>query len=505
MKHRVPKLYYLVFLTTLFSSSLIADNEGDDHRDTFGISFFHARSIGSNKARESAGLANLITWGYDECSHGLFWATGEYSSSFNQHGLGQYLFFNGSNTMLTGTAAGPGVDIFSENFLLNDNFSSAITARPNVTYGLIDLNLFYSLDFLCNGLYFLAHVPYVQTSWSVDFKETISFTGTIISANDLGNPTDTPAPFTSLIAAWNGQATFFDVKEPLRFGRVCGKRKKARLADVELALGYIILNDECNYFSINVRGIIPTGNTPKGKFLFEPIVGNGHYGEVGAGILGNFFIWEGCSDDYLTIFVNANIYTMLSSRQQRTFDLTANGPGSRYLLFKRFVNNLYAGEIVRGPNILTLPIHTKNAVHGDCVLMVEYTRCGFIADGGYNLWGRTRDHIELAGKIPANTYGVAGLSGTGVNANLTASQTLLNGTNANLIDATPIFISNANINIKSAAHPGSFSHGFFVHLQYIWDKRYAKPFVGFGSEVEFSGTNKSLLLWHIWAKTGISF
>lgn len=504
MKQKTIHISCLVLLT-LLCKSVYADNEEDDHSNAHGISFFHARSIGSNKARESAGLGNLITWGYDDCSHGVFWATGAYASSFKQRGLGQYLFFNGCSTMITGTTGGPGVSIFGENFLVNDNFSGAITARPKISYGLIDLNLFCGFDLICNGLYLLAHVPYVQTTWSVDFKETVSTSGTIISAHSLGNPTDTPAPYDSMIDAWNGQETFFDVKEPLLYGRVCGKQTKSLLGDIELALGYIIINDECNYFSVNLRGIIPTGNAPEGEFLFEPIVGNGHYGEVGAGILANFYLWEGCSDDYLTIFINANIYAMLGSRQHRTFDLTANGIGSRYLLFKKFINNSYAGEIVRGPNILTLPISAKNATHGDCVLMLEYIRCGFIIDGGYNLWGRTRDHIDLKGTIPANTYGIAGLTGTAANANLTASKTEINGTNATVFDTSPVYISNADINIFSAAHPGCFSHGFFAHLQYIWDKRYVKPFLGIGTEVEFSGTNKSLLLWQLWAKTGISF
>lgn len=484
---------------------LYADRDNDDRRDTFGRTFFHARS--GNKARESAGLANLITWGYDDCSYGVSWITGEYAQSFNRKDIGKYLFFNGTDTMRTGTAAGPGIDIFGENFLVNADFNSAITARPRAHYELVDINLFYDLDIFCPGFYLIAHVPYMSTQWAVDFKETVSTPGTIIPANNLGNPVSAPAPFNSMIDAWNGQATFGDVLQPLQFARVDGSKSKSRVADVELALGYIILDDECNFFSINVRGIIPTGNRPKGEFVFEPIVGNGHYAEVGAGILGNFFLWEGCCDEILTVFLNANIYTMLKSRQMRTFDLTNNGIGSRYLLFKRFSGGAYAGEIVRGPNILTLPIHTRNRVHGDLVFMLEYVRNNLILDAGYNLWGRTRDHIEVIGTIPADTYGIAGLSGTaGAGRNSTASATLINGTNATILDPLgPVFISNSDLNIESAAHPGAFSHGFFAHVGYIWDTNYVQPFIGAGTEIEFSGTNRSFKMAHFWGKIGISF
>lgn len=501
MKHLIKFL----FLSSIISiPSLLHAAQINDNRDnTYGRSFFHARS--GNKAQESAGLGELMTWGYDECSNGLTWVTAEYAKSFDRSGVGKYIFFNGTDVMFTGTAGGPGVDVFGENFLVNDNFSGAIRAHPRVKSGLVEINFFWDFDIFDQGFYFIAHVPYVYTQWAVNFEEQIITAGTIITANILGNPTATAAPFNSMIEAWNGQETFFDVTQPLQFARVNGKQQKSLLADPELALGYIILNDDENFFSVNVRGIIPTGNRPQALYLFEPIVGNTHCGELGAGILANFMLWQGSCNDALTIFINANIYTMFKTRQMRTFDLTVNGIGSRYLLFKKFVNGVYAGEIVRGPNILTLPIYAKNNVHADSLFMLEYLRAGFVFDIGYNLWGRTRDHIEIIGTIPENTYGVAGLSGTGANAQLTASTTQISGANASLLDPTAVYISNTDINVRSAAHPGAFSHGIFFHANYIFDTRYVQPFLGVGTEVEFSGTNKAFKMGHFWFKTGFCF
>ncbi len=506
MKHSIKIVLALFTIGSIYSSSL-AQEVNDDHRDTVGKTFFHSRSESLNKAQESAGMANLITWGYDECSNGVFWVTAEIERSFDRHGIGKYLFFNGTDTMKTGTSNGPGIDIFAENFLLNDNFNGAITARPFVTNELLNLSFFCALDFCYPGLYFLAHIPYVNTQWTMDLRETVSTQGTIISANTLGNVAPAPAPFNSMIEAWNGQGTFFDVKEPLHFARIDGKKSKSHIADIELGLGYILLSNECNYFSINIRGIIPTGNRPTGEFVFEPIVGNTHHGQIGAGLLGNFYLWENGCQEFLSILLNANIYTILTSREKRTFDLKNNGIGSRYLLFKKFSGVDYAGEIVRGPNILTLDVDTKNRVEADVVLMVEYIRCNLLLDAGYNLWGRSRDHLKLIGSIPENSFGIAGLSGTaGINRNRTASSTLINGENATSIDPSPVFISNSDIDVESAAHPGAFSHGLFVHIGYIWnDIHYIQPFVGLGSEIEFSGTNRSFKMWHLWGKIGASF
>lgn len=502
MKHL--RLTILLF-SVVIPLNLFADYQSDDSA-LYGRTFFHGRSIGSNNARDSAGIGYLITWGYDDCSNGVLWSTAEYSKSFNKHDIGKYLFFNNTATMQTGTAAGPGIDVFSQNFLLNDNFDSAITARPTVQNELIDVNLFYGFDIGCYTFYVLAHLPYVSTQWSIDFKETVSTSGSIILANELGNPIDTPSPFNSWITAWNGQATFFDVQQPLQYARVDGKQKKSRFADFECALGCIFLNDECNYFSINIRTIIPTGNRPNGVFFFEPIVGNGHYYEVGAGILGNFLLWESSCDEFLTGFVNGTIYSMLESKQKRTLDMKNNGIGSRYLLFKRFNNDAYAGEIIRGPNILTLPVKTKNRVHGDLVFMLEYLHCNLILDAGYNLWGRTRDHIEVVGQIPANTYGIAGLSGTaGAGRNTTAHLTQIDGSNASILDASPVYISNSDLDFESAAHPGTFSHSFFIYAGYLCDWHWGQPFIGVGGDIEYSGTNKSFKMGHIWTKVGLSF
>ena len=504
MKHSFHLSF--LFTTLCFYTGLHALTTANDRRETFGKTFFHSRSESKNNAQLYAGLANLITTGYDECSYGVVWATAEIERSFDRSGIGRYLFFNGTDTMKTGTANGPGVDIFANNFLLNDNFNSAITARPHVTNQLININLFSSLDFIYPGLYFLAHVPYLRTEWSIDFKETVSTAGTVIAANTLGNPTSISAPFNSMIEAWNGQATFGQVLQPLRFARVDGKQKASHMADVELGLGYIILNNDCNYFSVNFRTIIPTGNRPQGEFLFEPISGNNHHVQIGGGIFGNFYLWQGCPDELLSIFLSGNIYTSLKSREKRTFDLVNNGIGSRYLMFKRFNSGGYANEIVRGPNILTLDINAWNAIEADVVLSLEYLRQGLIVSGGYNLWGRSRDHIELVGTIPENTFGIAGLTGTsGPNVNTTASLTQINGVNAAIADPTPVFISNADIDIESAAHPGAFSHGLFVHIGYIWDFAMIQPFIGIGSEIEFSGTNRSFKMGHFWFKTGFSF
>ncbi len=515
MKH---KKIISIITTLLFSLflSVQADNSFDDHRETFGKTFFNPRSPSLNKAQESSGVARFM-WPSQDCTiNGFASVASEFAISFNKNAVGQYIFFNGSSTMKTGTAAGPGVDIFGPNFLLNDNFTDAITARPQVKTEVIDFSFYAQLDSILDGLYIIAHVPICWAHWGVDLIESNSFVGTTIGAQELGNPIATQAPFNSLIDAWNGQATFFDVKQPMNYARIDGIQKKFKGGDVEVALGYTFIQDECNYISLNARGIFPTSNRPEAIFLFEPCTGNFHHYEVGFGILAGSELWYCDNNKTLHGFVNANLYHSCKTRQKRTFDLKENGPGSRYLLFKKFDSTgHYAGEIVRGPNILTLDINTHNMAHGDAVFMLDYNQKGFNWNIGYNIWGRTRDEITLNQTIPEATYGIAGLTGTdpAKDRNRTASKTTISGENASDPDGgtmgsflNNVYLTTDDINIRSAAHPGCFTHGIFTYVGYVWDCFALAPFMGIGTEVEFSGSgNDAFRMWHVWGKLGLSF
>lgn len=520
MKHKEIFLIINSLIFGLFCSLLYTqDTFFDDSRHTFGKTFFNPRSPTLNKAQESSGVARFMG-PTEDCSIGGFAAVAaEFQISFNKSDIGQYLFFNGSSTMKTGTAAGPGVDVFGENFLLNDNFTDAITARPQVKNAVIDFSFYTELDSVLHGLYLIAHVPLCWAQWGVDFAETVSFVGTTIGANQLGNPVAQQAPYNSLIDAWDGQAIFGDIKQPMNFARVNGKQKKFKCGDVELAIGYTFLKEECYYVSLNARGIIPTSNKPQGVFLFEPCTGNFHHFEIGFGIIASSDLWFCDPDKSLQGFVNANLYHVCKTKQKRSFDLLDNGPGSRYLLFKKFDSTgHYAGEIVRGPNILTLDVNAHNMVHGDAVFMLDYNQGGFNWNIGYNLWGRTRDELTLRQTIPEATYGIAGLTGTNpinpdAGRDRTASKTTISGTNANDLDGgqagtflNNVYLTTDDINVRSAAHPGCFSHSIFTYFGYAWDCFYAGPFVGIGSQVEFSGSgNDAFRMWHIWGKFGLSF
>ncbi|MEX0940606.1 MAG: hypothetical protein WDZ41_04565 [Candidatus Babeliales bacterium] len=484
---------------------------------TFGKTFFTQRSQGSNLARWLAGQGYHTHLCDTDCINGSLAITPHYFQSYNDKELGQFFFFNQTNTMRFGPAGQPGVDVFARNLFLNDNFDGSITANPEVRNFVVDINFYLGLDEWVRGLYFRMDIPINWTSWDMRLTETSTTSGTTIAANKLGNTMAAASPRTSIIQALQGEVldptNFPDLRQEMRFARINGKQTKTGVADITFVLGYDFICNECGHLGFDAWVVAPTGTRPDAQFVFEPIVGNGRHVEVGGGISGHYELWNNGCEQSFAIFYEGFVNHMFRAKQKRTFDLRDNGIGSRYLLFKRFDSTgMYANEILFGPNVLTRDVQVRVDIHGEAAFMFDYQNGGFTFDVGYNIWGRTREHLTITENIPANTFGVAGNTDTaatgGNNPNNTQSLTNIQGNFAPLPDdgATPVFITTGDLNVESATNPGAVSHKLFTHLAYTWENCDYLPFLGLGGEVEFSGrNNRALDQWGIWVKGGFTF
>jgi hypothetical protein len=495
---------FLSFALLLTGATVGAD---DNNSSIFGIPFFAHRPQGDDLARRMVGEVHYLTRCDTECLSGSFSAALEYTRTFNAKKIADALTFNGQETMVfraptdNTTAAG---DVNPENFLLASNFVGNITFRPRVENMIIDLNLRLNLDEWLCGLYFEIGLPINWTRWDLRFEESPVNPGTVINAGVVNG--EVTAPVSSIIEAWKGQATAGRVLEKMNKAVVDGRQHKTSVADIEFVLGYNIWCTDCGHFGVNLRVAAPTGTRPDGDFFFEPIVGNGKHTQVGAGITGHYVIWENDCDQSFSVWFEGEVHHLFRAKQHRTFDLIGNGPGSRYLLLKRFTDaTTSANEVVRGPNVLTREVDVRIGAAGEAVILFNYQRCGFSVDFGYNVWGRTKEKIKLRGDdIPANTYAVKGH--TAAAAPTTASTTRINGVNADTTDANPVFITNDSLDLDSAANPSAVSHKFFGHFGYAWEDCDYAPFVGVGGFGEWSGRkNRAFNQAGVWVKGGFAF
>jgi len=371
-------LYSLIASAIIGNSSIITEA-----RTTFGKTTFLNRSVGSNKILQEVNTVHFWSPCDTDCLNGYVSILGSYDKSFDRDEIGKYLFFNGTNTMRVSTAnyitvgsqtsALPGVDIFSENLFLNNNgptpegapsvFDSSITALPDVVNVTADLNFHLNFDEWVSGLSLDIHAPINWAHWDLSLTETPINTGTSIIPQTFGNPTAFPSSVNSVIAALNGQtidtANFPLLKEPLKFGRYNGSETKTLVADVEMAVGYNFLCCDYYHFGFDVRAIFPTGTRPDAQFWFNPVVGNGHHFEVGAGASAHYELWNNACDSSFSVWGNGKVYHMFRTTQRRIFDLkNADGSqniGSNRLLLKRFSGAPSApvlNEIIFGPKIL---------------------------------------------------------------------------------------------------------------------------------------------------------
>lgn len=608
MKRMLKGFFSLALLTSVSVS--LADDV------CTGNPYFSIRSQSVNAARELVGWQTHINLFDRDCFYGSFSITPEYTRSFRPGRIAEFLFGDDLQTVnneegvlvISGSRAANrnARDWMADNFGLPTDFRSEVTFKPRISNFLVDFNLYLGLDEWASGLYFRIHAPVVHTRWELRATENVTATG----ANDYvngymngvnpamaGNPVQA-AGLTlrhSFLSAMDGTYTFGDMKNPLLYGKIengvtdgsttsaKSKHTKTRLSDIEAALGWNFWQCEDYHFGLQIRGSAPTGNRPEAEFLFEPIVGNGHHWTLGGGVSAHAILWRGCDEDrYFGVWMDANITHLFKTKQKRSFDFK-NNPNSRYMLLaemKTPVTNLlagataaaatapnaqYAGNLLPAINVTTLDVDVSVAVQGDFVLKFSYISCGFEADLGYNLWGRSGEKFSAKSepviaankyvlKGDAHVYGFAATQadvGQGTAVALSASQsgatihagtgdaasataTSINtGVNNRQLAWTPrtgnpavaltstdgaaqigtsnpaVFVKADDLDLDSKS-PSALSHKVFAHIAYNWnDCEDWIPFIGIGGEVEFSGKNNdchaAVSQWGIWLKGGISF
>jgi len=523
-------LFFWIISLFLFPQKLfsLTDICCEACRPLCGKTFLPIRSQNTNAARHFVGHHLLKLRHNMETINGVFTLTPQYGQSFKPCHIAQYFFatdtlrFSGSQIENRGEC-----DILADYFGLSQTFEGTARLKPQIKTFLLDIDFFLGLDRLKKGLYFEAYAPVVRTKWSMCICEEIINSGvdTPFVENYMAPQEITP-PVSSIATALHGGVAWGDVREGIKFGRFTNCAKETKVADVTLVLGYLIVNKERGYAGLNLRGTIPTGTRPQGVYIFEPVVGNGRHAEVGVGFVGQINIWEKDGDQQLAMHVDTNFTHLFKAKQCRSFDLCRDGcPNyiSRYMLLKCFdTNGGYSGVTVPAINVTTLCCDVKVDFQADLNLMFAYTNRSWEFDFGYNAWIRTHEKICLLDSIALSRYRLKGIQDVNnLGVNNTQSGATIYGNNFDfqeeVADAnSPVFISNADIDICSASAPLALTHKFYWHVSHAWRKTDEKrfiPLLGIGGQLEFESVKprdvhpykNTLNQWALWLKGGFAF
>ena len=432
------------------------------------VPYLALRSQGINGAREMVGWQTHINKFDMDQNYCCLSVTPEFSRSFRHKKLAQALFCDAltiseySSTDSCCTAQnncccacplikiqGSNIEnrdqraLMAENFYLPTDYSSEVTFNPTINNCILDFNIYCGFDEWLEGFYLRVHTPLCYTRWNLHICEEKIKPGT--AAYDVGYFNDTFSPddyndpkvhglsrsamlanFTEFICAGNSIKNVPGIQyEALEYARMNKKPLgETRLAEVTAALGYNFLLEEDYYLGLNIRTAVPTGNKPKAEWLFEPIVGNGHHWELGAGLDSHWCFWRSQEEDRdLSFYFDATITHLFKTTQIRTFDLHCK-PLSRYMLAAQFspsVTNLEVGTTVPTAqfsniftpvaNLTTGKCSVSAAIQGEATFKVAYSWNNLQWDIGYNFWGRSHLNIKRLDngtQFSPNTWGLKG-------------------------------------------------------------------------------------------------
>jgi len=390
--------------------------------------YFSIRSQGLNTPRHISGVVQQTFANrefYDV--HGTLAAILEYSRSFDHDEITNCLF--GTKNCPTITISGSRVanrgtqDWLADYFYLPTDFKSKVSFKPVIDNITLDLNFYLGLDEWTPGLYFTIYAPLVHSRWDLNMCETIDAKGTntydpgyftpdTMQRNDMLNNFKEYANgnLVGPIAQTVAGTDFTVIFQPLQKAKMsCDRLNRTRIADLRVAVGYNFVRED--RYQVAFQGLLsaPTGTRPEGIYLFEPIVGNSHHWEVGAGFTGSVSLWQsGDEDKQLILFGDAQLTHLFKGRQKRTFDLK-NKPFSRYMLIEKMgtpiSDNLqgnstapsaqFKHEFLPVANLSHVSVDSKISLQAEVTACLTFVCNKFSWDLGYNFWGRTCEELKL--------------------------------------------------------------------------------------------------------------
>lgn len=391
--------------------------------------FILTRSQGTDSARWLAGWGHIVNRWDADCRYGAFAIVPEFTQTFNAENItrcffGEDLFddckcpflkISGSRVSGRNTEK----EWLADYFGLPTDFQSIVKFDPQVTNFLIDFNVYLGLNDWAPGTYVNIFAPFVFSAWRLRMQETVLdrgsqgyvpgyFAPSAIARNNLLNN------FTEFIS-FSKKPVLADnvIYCPLERSKISPDTlKKVGFADLHFVLGRNFVYDEEYHIGLNVRATIPTGNRPQGIFLFEPMIGNGHFYELGAGVSGHAIIWrdQACAREW-SFYLEAWVTHMFETTQCRSFDLKG-ADNSRYMLAQLMTENITGGlnggllntvpkaqfnrVVTPLANLTTLPVGVAVVWQADVTLMFNYYTDGLEFDFGYNYWMRRPESITLS-------------------------------------------------------------------------------------------------------------
>ena len=290
---------------------------------------------------------------------------------------------------------------------------------------------------------------------------------------------------------YNAQTAF--AQKDFQYGKMGKSNNLIGFDNIQILIGGSTLVDTMKmeqaktYFAGFALIQVPTGAGTKSEWLFEPQVGSNHWGfGFGADLM---FVTD---DDFSFVF-GGNFRHFIANWETRTFDLTLNGPWSRYLLVEA-VDTIPGGLLVGGPNITTQSalIEGRNQINMYGRLQKRFEGCLF--EVSYNLFYDEAESINRISSIPSgySIYAIqtAGGAGSASTATIHSAYPTTDPYLGGIIQMVT-----SDLNLASGAAGSWLNNTLAARVQRV-QEFYT---YGVGGSVDLAGTVQGVSSWSVWA------
>ena len=387
----------------------------------------------------------------------------------------------------------------------NQNLAGTMKFKPyQEIYG-VHFDFHENLDTLSSRLFYEFSIPVVHIKNDLDFSPVGDLTPITL-------PNYTPGK--TLQDYFKGDVLDLGVQsgaqqDALRYAKIDGSRSRTDFSDITTKLGYRIVDKKSWGLSLSGYCVIPTGNSSKGEYLFEPVCGNGGNWFLGFGPDVKFNVWEDDKKSF-DLFSVLKLSYGLQNTQKRTLNVKKdNGaviPFSQYYL----VGQKGLRQLMPFANVSTQDVKVEPRWQFEMLIDLSFTLNFWHIDLGYNFFTKEKENVSLKSTWQNNTYAFADTdydtAGNVLSFYYNRENDIIvvnpDTIDNNLLDQN--FIQDTNLNFDSIRTPSQTTHKFYLALSYMTN--WKNPLLaGLGGSYEFANSNSAMDNYMIWSNISLSF
>ncbi|MFC1854331.1 hypothetical protein ACFLY6_00480 [Candidatus Dependentiae bacterium] len=438
-----------------------------------------------------------VTWYHSQrnadnlknCSKGgALQITAFYKRSHDADDMGKYFAIREKNTFSYGVGSNfpylATEDLIHDNQESRGNLTGELTMKPTRSIEGLRISYYKTLK---DGYFTKGNVPILRVRHHLHEK-----TASETKVGTAGLLDLLSGSYSHALSLADG-----DAQSALEYSKIDGEQKgDFGLGDVDLTLGRRLLDEELFDCSVYARLTLPTSNEPTGKFLFEPIRGNGKHWELGVGLDASFDLWSD-EQSHIELLFNVDVAYTFAANEKRTFnsnvDIKVVPPWSRYMLIGE--NGKQGLQPLA--NISTISAKVSPGFQSEAILTVGYRTEHIAIDVGYDMYARESETISIK-DWTEDRYAFTHATAYSTQDNFLDVDThYLSGIDKSTIDK-------AELDTAGASTPASLTHGIFAGIGYLAEDR--GPFMGgIGASYEWARENSAVTSFSIWAKVGVTF